>query len=139
MALVRCQPNGNTRAEESFAMPATLPKSPDTAPRVIPEIQRKPVKAVLRKSESDELLEELGRCLDFARRFVGWTLDQLAGALGRDPRQVQRWIEGKERTQVDVVFGVKVLRAPFVLALASWDEPEIAIPVSMAVTVPRRA
>lgn len=110
-------------------MPRSVAESASDRHRVISEIQPKPIKADLRKTESEpvsvDLSAEIGLCLDYARRFVGWTLDQLAGALPppagsdkRDPRQVQRWIEGKERTQLDVVFAVEPLRAPFVVALA---------------------
>ena len=62
---------------------------------------------------------EIGGCLDFARRSVGWTVDQLAAELGKDSKQVSRWMRGEERTQVDVVFGVIALRKPFVIALAN--------------------
>lgn len=100
--------------------------------RVLPEKANAMVGAVLRKPESDDYLAEIGACLDFARRSVGWTLDQLAGELPppprkekRDPRQVQRWIEGDERCQVDVVFAVECLRGPFVVALARLADCEI--------------
>ena len=74
--------------------------------------------SVALKPESADALAEIGECLDAARRDVGWTLDQLAAELGRDARQVARWIRGDERTQVDVVFAVEPLRRPFVVALA---------------------
>ena len=97
--------------------------------RVIAEIEPEMLRADLRKAESRDLTRELGDCLDFARRYVGWNLDQLASNLPaptgtdkRDPRQVQRWIDGKERCQVDVVFAVEELRGPFVLALARLAE-----------------
>lgn len=100
--------------------------------RVIPEIDRPMLKADLRKAESDDSLKELGECLDFARRSARWTLDQLAanmppppGSEKRDPRQVQRWIDGKERTQVDTVFAVPELRQPFVIALAKLAECDV--------------
>jgi glutathione S-transferase len=83
------------------------------------------VKADLRKAENALLLRAIGGCLDDARAEVKWTLDQLAAALGRDPRQVRRWIAGEERTQVDVVFAVEALRAPFVVALARLAQCEI--------------
>ncbi len=100
--------------------------------RVIPEKADAMAKADLRKAESDDFMAEIGACLDFARRMVGWTLDELAGELPapagsdkRDPRQVQRWMEGKERTQLDVVFQVASLRGPFVIALAKLADCEV--------------
>jgi hypothetical protein len=65
-------------------------------------------------------LRALGACLDEARRVVGWSHKELADALRRDEKQVGRWMRGDERTQVDVVFSVEVLRQPFVTALAKW-------------------
>jgi hypothetical protein len=93
--------------------------------RVISEVRTKQVKATLRSAENEDFLREIGRCLEAAQNELGWTLDELSGELPpppnaekRDPRQVQRWIDGKERCQVDVVFQVRELRAPFVEALA---------------------
>lgn len=101
--------------------------SQSSAPRhrVIAEIHPEMAKADLRKSESADSLKEYGECLNFARLAVGWTLDRLAreippsvGAETRDPRQVQRWIDGKERVQIDAVFAVPALKVPFIIALA---------------------
>lgn len=93
--------------------------------RVLPERTDGQLKTDLRKAEPDDFMAEIGRCLDVARRANGWNLDQLACKLPppekadkRDPRQVQRWIDGKERCQLDVVFAVPALREPFVIALA---------------------
>lgn len=93
--------------------------------RVIGEMRPEMAKADLPKGESVNLLAELGGCLDAARRDVGWTVDQLAGELRRDSKQVARWMRGEERTQVDVVFAVSALRAPFVVALAKLAKCEI--------------
>ena len=82
-------------------------------------------KALLPKGESADALKELGECLDEARRVVGWTVDQLAAELHRDSKQVARWMRGEERTQVDAVFQIAVLRQPFVIALAKLAECEI--------------
>ncbi len=110
----------------------TLPKANGNGHRVLPEKASAMVGAVLRKSDSEDFLAEIGGCLDFARRSVGWTLDQLAcelpppaGKEKRDPRQVQRWIEGDERCQLDVVFAVECLRGPFVIALARLAECDV--------------
>lgn len=83
------------------------------------------------KSAQRPLLEDLGQCLDCARRAVGWTVDQLAAELGRDSKQVARWMRGEERTQVDVVFAVPQLRGPFVIALAQLAECEVVTTISV--------
>lgn len=102
-------------------MATTFASSAPTAPRVIPEVSRTPAKATLRFPERD-VRRGLGQAIDDARREVGWTLDQLArelpppdGADHRDDRQVQRWIDGKERAQFDVLFACSDTR--FVQAL----------------------
>jgi len=82
-------------------------------------------KATLRKPESRRFWAETGACLDEARRVVGWTLEQLAQEVARDPRQVRRWIAGEEQTQLAVVFAVEPLRQPFVVALAKLANCEV--------------
>jgi hypothetical protein len=94
-------------------------------PLVISEIPVRMAKADLRKAEMTSHQAEIGACLDYARRDANFTLDQLAAELQRDARQVARWLRGDERTQVDVVFGVPVLRGPFVIALARLSGLEV--------------
>lgn len=99
-----------------------------STPRVIPDIKPEMAKAALadvRKPEIRQIWAGIGACLDEARRVVGWTLEQLAQELGRDPRQVRRWIAGEEQTQVAVVFAVEPLRQPFVVALAKLAQCEV--------------
>lgn len=99
-------------------MPPSVAPKPSHAPRAIGETKPKMLKADLPKGESADALKEIGECLDFARREVGWTVDRLAMELGKDSKQIARWMRGEERTQIDTVFKVKALRAPFVVALA---------------------
>jgi ribosome-binding protein aMBF1 (putative translation factor) len=89
------------------------------------------LKVDLPKGETRKLLTDLGACLDFARRSVGWTVDQLAAELNRDSKQVARWMRGEERCQVDVVFGVRQLRGPFVIALAQLAECDVVTTISV--------
>lgn len=93
--------------------------------RVIRETRPRMAKAMLPKGENALYLVHIGGCLDEARRVVGWTVSQLADELDRDEKQVARWIRGEERTQVDVVFTVAVLQAPFVVAMARLAQCEI--------------
>jgi hypothetical protein len=110
--------------------------------RVISEIAPEMLHADLRNPETDDLQAEIGACLDYARRFVGWNLEQLANALPapegkdqRDPRQVRRWIDGKERPQLDVIFAVRELRGPFVIGLAKLA----ALDMETTIRIPRIA
>jgi hypothetical protein len=108
---------------------------------VISEKRRKMATAALRKPEKSPAavssLKELGGCLDFARRYVGWTLDQLVAELqeqaGRtfDARQIARWIRGEERTQVDAVLCVRQLHGPFVIALANLRSEECVTEITI--------
>ena len=51
-------------------------------------------------------------------QLAGLNLDEFSGLVGRDSRQVARWIGGIERPQFDALFSVEQLRQPIVLALA---------------------
>lgn len=99
--------------------------------RVLPERTRNLAKAHVRIPEKSELQAQIGACLDYARRVAGWTLDQLAAELHRDPRQVARWVRGEETTQLHVVFGVERLREPFIVALALLAGCRVRTTISM--------
>lgn len=102
----------------SVIVASSFAEAGDESQRAIREMRPRMAKAVLPSSEKRQYWPELGACLDAARRDVGWTVDQLAAELQRDSKQVARWMRGEERTQVDAVFCVEALRAPFVVALA---------------------
>lgn len=113
-------------------MPHSIAQSSAARHRVISEIEPRMAKvaaSALPKSENREYLERIGGCLDAARREIGWTVDQLAAELQRDPKQVGRWMRGEERTQVDAVFAVKLLQQPFVIALAKLAAMPIEVTI----------
>jgi len=96
-------------------------------------------KADLRKTEN---WQELGRAVDRVRTMHRLSLKEFADALStedapRDERQVGRWIEGKERPQVDVIFGVQKFRRSMVIALA--EEAGEGVEVDTVVTIRRPA
>jgi len=86
-----------------------IPEIPETRPRM--------VKADLRKAEPDGWREAIGRAIERAMFLQGWSLKQFAAAVGRDERQVARWITGAERPQLDTLFACEALRQPLVQAL----------------------
>jgi len=94
-------------------MAETVSSASGRAHRVLSEIGRPAMaKADLRKAEIDEIRAGLGRCVERARQIVGWNLDQLAQRCSteqeaRDPRQVQRWCQAKERPQFDVLLAIQ--------------------------------
>lgn len=90
-------------------------------PLLVTEKPRKQAKASLpaiRKAEHVEFYARIGRCLDEVRNVFGLTLKEFAAELGKDERQVQRQIEGKERPQIEAVFAVERFQGPLVIALA---------------------
>lgn len=99
-------------------MSSTIAHRTAKSQRLLPEKSGGQLHADVRKPESEDAMAEIGGCLDFARRAVGWSLKELAAALHRDERQVKRWMDGAETTNLAAVFAVTLLRAPFVIALA---------------------
>ena len=84
-------------------------------------------KADLKKCEAD-FRADMGRCVERARKALGWSQKQLGDALEqatgekRDVAQISRWEKGSERPQFDVLWAVEPLRGPLVIALASLSE-----------------
>lgn len=79
-------------------------------------------KADLRKPEIGDFREQIGRGIERARLLSGLSLKEFADQIGRDERQIARWITGAERPQFDAIFAVKALRGPMVVALAELSE-----------------
>lgn len=79
-------------------------------------------KADLRKPEMADWREQIGRAIERARTLACCTLKEFAALIGRDERQIARWIAGTERPQMDAIFGVPQLRGPLVIALAELAE-----------------
>jgi ribosome-binding protein aMBF1 (putative translation factor) len=79
-------------------------------------------KADLRKTEMEQepanWAAEIGRVVQRVRNFSGLSLKEFAAELGREERQVARWIAGTERPQFDVLFAVEAFRQPLIIALA---------------------
>jgi ribosome-binding protein aMBF1 (putative translation factor) len=115
----------------------TLANRLDDSHRVIAKNRRSMAKAGLVKPKNDEKtrdsLRDLGGCLDFARRYLGWTVDQLAAELSRTPQQIGAWIRGEERCQVDAVMCVRQLHGPFVIALAQLRSDEVVIETTIRI------
>jgi cytochrome c551/c552 len=119
-------------------MRPTIPNSAVTGHRVISDVRPEMLKSDLRKAETRDHKADIGSCLDFARRAVGWTLDQLAKELARDARQIRRWCSGEERAQLDVIWGVAPLRGPFLVALAQL-ETDADVVTTISLPKPKRA
>ena len=109
---------GEGRADMASTLTAQLDR------RHLPssEITKRMVKADLPKAEIADWRAEIGRCVERARVLSGLTLKEFAGVVGRDVRQVGRWMNGEERAQLDAIFAVKELRGPLVIALAELSQ-----------------
>lgn len=104
-------------------MAASFADSPDRAHRLLSEIgPARPAKADLKNLENHKAA--IGRCVEHARKSLGWSQKELADALGadRDVAQVSRWESGKERPQFDVLWAVEALRGPLVIQLAGLSQ-----------------
>jgi transcriptional regulator with XRE-family HTH domain len=75
-------------------------------------------KADLRKAEMDDWRLHVGGAIERMRMLSGLSLKEFAAVLGRDERQIARWITGAERPQLDVLFAADDLRQSLVIALA---------------------
>lgn len=85
----------------------------------LPVRAEKFAKADLRKPEMD-YKRLVGQAVESARRTRGWTNDEFAGKVNRDPRQAAKWQSGEERPQFDVLFKIDddLFRSALVIALA---------------------
>jgi ribosome-binding protein aMBF1 (putative translation factor) len=86
------------------------PLTGETRPRM--------AKANLRKPEPDAWRARVGSAVERTRTLSGLSLKEFADAIGRDERQVARWITAVERPQVDAIFAVESLRGVLVISLA---------------------
>ena len=99
-------------------MARILAKSSDSSHRLLPEARPVMAKADLRKADTADWREQIGAAIQRVKDARVWSLKEFADALGRDERQVKRWIDGRERPQFDVLFAVAALRQPLVVAFA---------------------
>lgn len=117
-------------------MTHTISPSSSSHPLLPPEVSHSAIaKATLRDTRDWRV--EVGLAINAARLMLGWSLKELAAAVDRDPSQVGRWINGIETPQFHALFGVEVLRAPLVIALARLADQDIRI--DTVLTVRRRA
>lgn len=103
-------------------MPATLPNTPAARHHLLPDTRPAMAKADLRKADIGDWREVIGRAVERTRTLTQRSLKEFADAIGRDERQVARWIAGRERPQFDAIFAVAALRGSLVIALAELAE-----------------
>jgi hypothetical protein len=101
--------------------------------RVIPDVHPEMLTADLRKPEGDTWRVDIGRTVQRSMTLLGWSLKEFAGAVGRDPRQCARWMDGTERPQLDVIFAVRDLRRVFVIAVSELAGAEVEIETTIRI------
>ena len=102
-----------------MASSSTQPSLP--TPLLVTDGHAQMAKAAIRKADKPETAvyyADLGSCMADVMRVHGLTLKEFAAEVGKDERQLQRQMEGKERPQLEVVFAIDRFRAPLVIALA---------------------
>lgn len=116
--------------------PGHLPRTERSTGRA-PQSGDEP-RTLSRKAEDDEAWRvAVGQAIDAARQLARLSLKEFAGVIGRNERQVARWISGAERPQFDALFAVEALRKPLVIAFAQLAGQ--AVEVETVVRVKRTA
>jgi ribosome-binding protein aMBF1 (putative translation factor) len=101
-------------------MNTNMPDTSAVRHRLLPEKAGPAMaKADLRKAETpDAWKTDIGLAIERVQKRSGWSLKEFADKVGRNERQVKRWMTADERPQFDALFAVAALRHLMVLALA---------------------
>lgn len=76
--------------------------------------------------------EQIGAAIERALKLAGLTQKEGWALLGHnDGAQLNRWIKGTERPQLDTLFAVEMLRQPLAQALAEIAGAEVEVTVRM--------
>jgi transcriptional regulator with XRE-family HTH domain len=93
-------------------------------------------RAEVRKPDDQQAWrEEVAKTIERVRALSGMNLNEFADAVGRDPRQVSRWLKGEERPHIDAILASEQLQEPMLVALA---ERLGQVQVTTQITVKRR-
>jgi hypothetical protein len=111
---------------------------PAACHRLLPEISGPMAKADLRKTEMVDWRRLVGGAIERMQSLCGLSLKELSEVVGRDERQIARWIAGTERPQLDALFAAETLRQPLVVALAELAQND-GIEIVTEIRVRRRA
>jgi len=69
-------------------------------------------------AEFDEYRLKMGRAIGVVQNKYG-SLKEFAALIGREEREVAKWITAERRPHIDAIFAVQILRKPMVIALAA--------------------
>lgn len=85
-------------------------------PLLLADVPVRMAKTALRKAENTHAA--LGKKVERVRELSGLNLQEFAKAIGRNERQVYRWINGTERPQLEAILAVEEFQGLVVTALA---------------------
>lgn len=101
--------------------------------RELPEKAGAMASAHLRKAETVDFRELIGRAIERTRTLSGLSLKEFAAAVGRDERQVSRWENGGENPQLHLIFANQSLRQPLIVALAELVGDSVEVTTHIAI------
>lgn len=118
----------------SFVMRTSIDQAAALPQRERSEMSRAQMaKAGLRKADTGRK-QALGMAIRIARMSLGWNLNELAAKLPppdgsdeRDPRQVARWEDGKERPHFDLLFDIPELCEPLTVQVAKVNGARVSV------------
>jgi len=99
-------------------MASTLPNTADAR---LPERSEKPAKAGLRNPENPYRV--IGEAIAITQKLSRLAPKEFAAKVGRDERQVARWMTAEERPQIETVFAVVEFQLLVVQAFAELAKP----------------
>src|SRR5262245_53510881 len=70
------------------------------------------------RPEKELTWDDLSWCLGHVQHHFRLNLDEFAHELGKDPRQVQKWLHAKERPQIEAAWAIPRFRRQLIIAMA---------------------
>lgn len=99
--------------------------------RLLPEKSGGQAKAEIRLAENWRIA--VGNVIEDVRLLAKLSLKEFADRVGRDERQIARWIASTERPQFDALFAVEEFQQPLVIAFARLAGHQVEIETTIHV------
>jgi ribosome-binding protein aMBF1 (putative translation factor) len=132
-------PRQRERADEHAEAVSEGIRKADTRRTALPNFEtgEAPMARATTRTEDDQQQwrTEVAKTIERVRALSGMNLNEFADAVGRDPRQVSRWLKGEERPHIDAILASEQLQEPMLVALA---ERIGRVKVTTQITVEKR-
>jgi DNA-binding transcriptional regulator YiaG len=132
-------PRQRERADEAAEAGSGDIRIADTRRTALPNFEtgEAPMARATTRTEDDQQQwrTEVAKTIERVRALSGMNLNEFADAVGRDPRQVSRWLKGEERPHIDAILASEQLQEPMLVALA---ERIGRVKVTTQITVEKR-